>query len=259
MAIGDLRRGHPRRSGRRGLQALDLPGARHAPGDVAIYQFTTSSAVAGYLAEHRLPTDPRLPQLHGAPSCSPAGSRSSVEPVRRGPGEELARLAPTALLGLANERVQRADAAAGRVPSDGGGAGPGRLGHGHRRAGPAGGRRSWPPGAPRAAPTSSSWAAWCPPRPSTNSSRRSGPIAGCTTPGPGSTCSAARRVTTTPRRCRSSCDDLGLAGAVRMTGEVSDASLAAHFAAADVFLSLSVARGIRCAPGRGHGAPACRS
>jgi glycosyltransferase involved in cell wall biosynthesis len=38
-------------------------------------------------------------------------------------------------------------------------------------------------------------------------------------------------------------DDLGLSGAVRITGEVSDAALAAYFAAADVFLSLSVHEG----------------
>ena len=38
-------------------------------------------------------------------------------------------------------------------------------------------------------------------------------------------------------------DDLGLTGAVRFTGEVSDASLAAHFDAADVYLSLSAHEG----------------
>jgi glycosyltransferase involved in cell wall biosynthesis len=37
--------------------------------------------------------------------------------------------------------------------------------------------------------------------------------------------------------------DLGLSTAVRLTGEVSDASLAAHFAAADVYLSLSAHEG----------------
>ena len=38
-------------------------------------------------------------------------------------------------------------------------------------------------------------------------------------------------------------DDLGLTEAVRITGEVSDASLAAHFGVADVYLSLSVHEG----------------
>ena len=38
-------------------------------------------------------------------------------------------------------------------------------------------------------------------------------------------------------------DDLGLARAVRIAGEVSDASLAAYFAVAEVFLSLSVHEG----------------
>src|ERR1019366_7751143 len=37
--------------------------------------------------------------------------------------------------------------------------------------------------------------------------------------------------------------DLGLADAVRITGEVSDAALRAHFAAADVYLSLSAHEG----------------
>jgi glycosyltransferase involved in cell wall biosynthesis len=38
-------------------------------------------------------------------------------------------------------------------------------------------------------------------------------------------------------------EDLGLSGAVRVAGEVSDAALAAYFEAADVFLSLSVHEG----------------
>jgi glycosyltransferase involved in cell wall biosynthesis len=37
--------------------------------------------------------------------------------------------------------------------------------------------------------------------------------------------------------------DLGLSGAVRITGEISDAALAAYFAAADAYLSLSVHEG----------------
>jgi glycosyltransferase involved in cell wall biosynthesis len=42
---------------------------------------------------------------------------------------------------------------------------------------------------------------------------------------------------------RSFISDLGLAGAVRITGDVTDAALAAHFAAADVYLSLSAHEG----------------
>lgn len=38
-------------------------------------------------------------------------------------------------------------------------------------------------------------------------------------------------------------DDLGLRGAVRLVGEVSEAALAAHYAAADVYVSLSVHEG----------------
>ena len=52
---------------------------------------------------------------------------------------------------------------------------------------------------------------------------------------------------------RSFLDDLGLAGAVRLTGEVSDAALAAYFQAADVYVSLVGARGLRRAAVGGHG------
>jgi glycosyltransferase involved in cell wall biosynthesis len=45
------------------------------------------------------------------------------------------------------------------------------------------------------------------------------------------------------RSVRDFADDLGLASEVRIAGEVSDAALAAHYAAADVFLSLSVHEG----------------
>ena len=71
-----------------------------APGDVAIYQFTTSSAVAGYLAEHGLPlildfhnfTGPGvLRRLGAARACERAAAAA----------DELALLAPAALLGLA--------------------------------------------------------------------------------------------------------------------------------------------------------------
>ena len=52
-------------------------------------------------------------------------------------------------------------------------------------------------------------------------------------------------------------DDLGLARAVRIAGEVSDAALAAYFAVADVFLSLSVHEGfgVPLVEAMGHGLP----
>ena len=51
------------------------------------------------------------------------------------------------------------------------------------------------------------------------------------------------RATSTSQALLGFVDDLGLSEAVRITGEVSDASLAAHYAAADVYLSLSAHEG----------------
>ena len=70
-----------------------------AAGDVAVYQFTTSSAVAGYLAEQGLPL---ILDFHNftAPELFAGWEPDSVARAARA-AEELARLAPVALLGLA--------------------------------------------------------------------------------------------------------------------------------------------------------------
>jgi L-malate glycosyltransferase len=73
-----------------------------APGDVAIYQFTTSSAVAGYLAERGLPL---ILDFHNftAPEYFAGWEPQSVQRAAAA-AEELALLAPRALLGLADSR-----------------------------------------------------------------------------------------------------------------------------------------------------------
>ena len=68
-------------------------------GDVAIYQFTTSSAVAGYLAEHGLPLILDFHNFTGPEyfaGWEPGGVRRAARAA-----EELALLAPRAMLGLA--------------------------------------------------------------------------------------------------------------------------------------------------------------
>ena len=70
-----------------------------AEGDVAIYQFTTSSAVAGYLAEHGLPLIIDFHNFTG-PEYFAGWEPDSVRRAARA-AEELALLAPRAVLGLA--------------------------------------------------------------------------------------------------------------------------------------------------------------
>ena len=78
-----------------------------APGDVAIYQFTTSSAVAGYLAEHALPlildfhnfTGPEY--FAGWEPLSVGSGRPPWPPV-------FELLAPRAMLGLAKSPFSEA-------------------------------------------------------------------------------------------------------------------------------------------------------
>ena len=174
-----------------------------APGDVAIYQFTTSSAVAGYLAEHGLPLILDFHNFTG-PEYFAGWEPQSVQRAAAA-ADELALLAPRALLGLAKSPFSQRGAPAGGLPAHRGRPGPGRLPAASPPPRTPGWRPSWPGSGRTVAPTSSSSGGSCPPRPSTSWSRRCGPTAGSTTRRPACTWSVARRASSTPRPCRTSC------------------------------------------------------
>ena len=222
------------------------------PGDVAVYQFTTSSAVAGYLAEHGLPAHPRLPQLHRTRALRRLGARAAWSGRPR-PPRSWPCWRPPALLGPGQERLQRADAAAGRVPAHGGGAGAGRL----RRGSPPRPTPGWPPSWPgaraeggadilfvgRVVPSKAQHelvkALWA--------YRRLYDAGGPAAPGRRD---LELRVL---KALLGFVDDLGLSEAVRIAGEVSDASLAALLRRRRRLPLALGARGLRRAPGRGDG------
>ena len=170
-----------------------------AEGDVAVYQFTTSSAVAGYLAEHGLPLILDFHNFTG-PEYFAGWEPDSVRRATRA-AEELALLAPRRCSGSPRARsasTSSAAPAAGARPwcpcwPTTGGSRPLRT-PGWRRSSP-----SWPRAAVR---TSSSSGGSCRRRRSTSSSRPCGRSAASTTPTPGSTSSVARRATSTTRRSR---------------------------------------------------------
>ena len=76
-----------------------------APGDVAIYQFTTSSAVAGYLAERGLPLILDFHNFTGPEYFAGWEPRSVARAAAA--ADDLALLAPEALLGLAKSPFSR--------------------------------------------------------------------------------------------------------------------------------------------------------
>lgn len=78
-----------------------------AAGDVAIYQFTTSSAVAGYLAEHGLPLILDFHNFTG-PEYFAGWEPQNVQRAAAA-AEELALLAPHAVLGLAKSAFSEQD------------------------------------------------------------------------------------------------------------------------------------------------------
>ena len=205
-------------------------------GDVAIYQFTTSSAVAGYLAEHGLPLILDFHNFTGPEyfaGWEPGGVRRAARAA-----EELALLAPRAMLGLAkspfSEReLRRAGcrrtsvvpvlADYGRVTSS-----PDlRVAQELDRLAERGGADILFVGriVPSKAQHELVKALWA-------YRRLYDPRARLHLVGGTSSYEYNKAL-------EAYIGDLGLAGAVRLTGEVSDASLAAHFRAADVYLSLS--------------------
>ncbi|MHB1776712.1 MAG: glycosyltransferase family 4 protein [Acidimicrobiales bacterium] len=208
------------------------------PDDVLVYQFSTSSMVAEYLLgrSERLVLDYHnvtRPELYGA--WDPDGARRSAEAF-----EQLGRLAPRACLGLADSAFNEEDlrrAGCRRtavvpvlVDVQRLGAAPDRRVLAHLSA--KGDGADWlfvgrlVPSKAQHRLVEALWAA----------RRLYDPHARLHLVGPAPT----------PRyvaALRDLVDDLGLTGAVHLVGEVSDDALAAYFAAADVYVSLSVHEG----------------
>ena len=207
-----------------------------AEGDVAVYQFTTSSAVAGYLAEQGLPLILDFHDYTG-PEYFAGWEPHSVRRAAAA-GEELALLAPRAVLGMAKSpfserQLRRAGcrrtvvvpvlADYGRVtgPPDP------RVAAELAALAESGGADILFVG--RVVPSKAQHdvvkALWAYRR--LYDARARLHLVGGT-----SSFEYAKAL-------QGYVDDLGLATSVRITGEVSDAALAAHFGAADVYLSLS--------------------
>jgi len=211
-----------------------------AEGDVAIYQFTTSSAVAGYLAEHGLPLILDFHNFTG-PEYFAGWEPGTVRRAAKA-AEELALLAPQAMLGLAKspfseEELRRAGcrrtavvpvlAEYGRVTSN---PDP-RVAAELARLAAGGGADILFVG--RVVPSKAQHelvkALWAYRR--LYDARARLHLVGGT---------SSFEYT---KALQAFVHDLGLSAAVRLTGEVSDAALAAHFHAADVYLSLSAHEG----------------
>ncbi|MFZ0250933.1 MAG: glycosyltransferase family 4 protein [Acidimicrobiales bacterium] len=213
---------------------------RAAPGDVAIYQFTTSSAVAGFLAERGLPLILDFHNFTGPEYFAGWEPDSVARAVAA--ADELALLAPTALLGLAKspfsqEQLRRAGcvrtvvvpvlADYGRVtaPPDE------RVTAELDALGAGGGADILFVG--RVVPSKSQHelvkALWAYRRLYDGAARLHLV---------GGTSSFAYT-----KALQDFVHDLGLSAAVRLPGEVSDAALASYYGAADVYLSLSAHEG----------------
>ncbi len=211
-----------------------------APGDVAIYQFTTSSAVAGYLAERGLPLILDFHNFTG-PEYFAGWEPESVQRAAAA-ADELALLAPQALLGLAKSAFSReelrragcrriviapvlADYRRVREPPDR------RVAAELAHLGEGGGADILFVGriVPSKAQHDLVKALWAYRRLYDGRARLHLV---------GGTSSFAYT-----KALQGFVHDLGLAAAVRMPGEVSDGALAAYFAAADVYLSLSAHEG----------------
>ena len=212
-----------------------------ADGDVAVYQFTTSSAVAPYLAEQGLPL---ILDFHNftSPALFAGWEPGNVTRAAQA-AEDLAMLAPESLLGLARSAYsERALKRAGcrrttvtpvladyaRVTAD---ADPRVAAELRERRATDGGADILFVG--RVVPSKAQHelvkALW-------TYRRLYDPAARLHLVGGTSSYGYSKAL-------HDFVEDLGLAGAVRLTGEVSDAALAAHYEQSDVFLSLSVHEG----------------
>jgi glycosyltransferase involved in cell wall biosynthesis len=211
-----------------------------AAGDVAIYQFTTSSAVAGYLHEHGLPLILDFHNFTG-PEYFAGWEPQSVERAAAA-ADELALLAPLALLGLAKstfseEELRRAGcrrtavvpvlADYGRVTA----APDSRVEAELARLRQDGGADFLFVGriAPSKAQHELVKALWAYRRLYDGRARLH--LVGGT---------SSFEYT---KALQEFAHDLGLSAAVRLPGEVTDAALAAYFGAADAYLSLSAHEG----------------
>jgi glycosyltransferase involved in cell wall biosynthesis len=211
-----------------------------ADGDVAIYQFSTSSAVAGYLAERSLPLILDFHNFTGPKLF--AGWEPHTEERAARAADELSLLAPRSILGLADSRyneatLQRAGCRRTAVV-------PVLVDYGRVTSTPdprvsaelqfrrqSGGADILFVG--RIVPSKRQHelvkALWV-------YHRLYDPLARLNLVGGTSSYEYLRSL-------RMFIDELELSRAVRLTGEVSDAALAAYFDAADVYLSLSVHEG----------------
>jgi glycosyltransferase involved in cell wall biosynthesis len=212
-----------------------------ADGDVAVYQFTTSSAVAPYLAEQGLPL---ILDFHNytSPELFAGWEPGNVTRAAQA-ADDLALLAPEAVLGLArstySERTLR-DAGCRRTAVTPALADYARVTAtpDQRVAAELRDRRAAEGGAdilfvgrvvPSKAQDELVKALW-------TYRRLYDPAARLHLVGGTSSYAYSKSV-------YDFVEDLGLTGAVRLAGEVSDAALAAYYEQADVFLSLSVHEG----------------
>jgi L-malate glycosyltransferase len=211
-----------------------------AADDVHIYQFSTSSAVAGFLAEHRQPLILDFHNFTG-PEYYTGWEPHTVERAARA-ADELALLAPRSVLGLADSPFNEVALRRAGCPRTA--VVPVLVDYHRVLAAPdprvAGelARLKYGGGADilfvgRVVPSKAQHelikALWA-------YRRLYDPAARLHLVGGTSSYEYSRAL-------RGFIDDLGLTRAVRITGDVSDGALAAHFAAADVYLSLSLHEG----------------
>ena len=241
VALGDLRRGDPRRPGHRGVQALDVPRPR---GGGRRRHLPVLHLVGGGAASWRERSEPLIVDFHNFTGARALPRLGAAQRGTRRPGPRRPRPAGAAgRVGPGRQPLQRARPAACRLPPHRGGPGPGGL--------PAGGRRR-------------PIAGW---RPQLAAAKAGGGadllFVGRIVPSKGQhelvkALWAYRRLYDPAARLhlvggtssfaylkalRGFIAELGLADAVRITGDVSDAALAAYFAAADAYLSLSAHEG----------------
>ena len=141
MALGDLRRGHHDELAGQSIK-VERYAELAAPGDVLIYQFSTSSMVADLLGGPARDAWCSTTTTSPRPSISWPGSRHRPA-GRPTPRTQLAPAGPAGRPRPGRQRIQRGRPPARRLPADGRGPGAGRL--------PAGGRDPRPPGGGRLA------------------------------------------------------------------------------------------------------------